>query len=179
MSDFSSDDEDLPVSAMIGESEVAAECCEQCGNSANLEEDTSDGKMYCSECWEQFEREQAAADGSDYEDHALQPAERCIHHLVKLLVRTVEHNTSNTAARDEAAAEWAERQLDNPLGERIFGAVEQEEIAPESNVIAHGPENGTASNFQCNFSAEHLPTPDAKNGSIAEEEERKSRNSNR
>ena len=48
------------------------------------------------------------------------------------------------------------RQLDNPSGERI--AVEQEEIAPESNVIAHGPENGTASNFQCNFSAEHLPT---------------------
>ena len=44
-------------------------------------------------------------DGSDYEDHALQPAERCIHHLVKLLVRTVEHNTSNTAARDEAAAD--------------------------------------------------------------------------
>ena len=50
------------------------------------------------------------------------------------------------------------RQLDNPSGERIFAAVEQEEIAPESNVIAHGPENGTASNFQCNFSAEHLPT---------------------
>ena len=69
MTDWS-DDEDLPVSAMIGESEVAAECCEQCGNSANLQEDTSDGKMYCSECWEQFEREQAAADGSDYEEHA-------------------------------------------------------------------------------------------------------------
>ena len=67
MTDWS-DDEDLPVSAMIDESEVVGECCEQCGNSANLTEDTSNGMMYCNECWEQFEREHDA-DGADYEEH--------------------------------------------------------------------------------------------------------------
>ena len=44
-------------------------------------------------------------DGSDYDDVALQPAERCLEHLIKLLVRTVEHNKSATAASDEAAAD--------------------------------------------------------------------------
>ena len=33
-------------------------------------------------------------DGSDYEKHALQPVEKCVEHLIKLLVKTVEHSTS-------------------------------------------------------------------------------------
>lgn len=42
-------------------------------------------------------------DGSDYEDHCMQPVWRCVEHLIKLLVRTVEHNTS--ALRDAGAAD--------------------------------------------------------------------------
>ena len=67
MSDFSSDDEDLPVSEMIGESEAVGECC-PCGNSENLTQDVGDGKLYCEECWEQYERQEAAGD-ADYEEH--------------------------------------------------------------------------------------------------------------
>jgi len=37
-------------------------------------------------------------DGGDYEAHQLQPVERCVEHFLKLLVRTVEHNTSAVAA---------------------------------------------------------------------------------
>lgn len=39
-------------------------------------------------------------DGSDYEAHALQPAHRCVEHLLRVIVRTVEHNVSNTAATE-------------------------------------------------------------------------------
>ena len=42
-------------------------------------------------------------DGSDWEEHAKQPVWRCVEHLVKLLVRTVEYNTS--AKRDGALAD--------------------------------------------------------------------------
>jgi len=38
-------------------------------------------------------------DGSDYEKHALQPADRCMEHLLRLIIRTVEHNTSASAGR--------------------------------------------------------------------------------
>ena len=33
-------------------------------------------------------------DGSDFEEHCIQPVWRCLEHLVKLLIRTVEMNTS-------------------------------------------------------------------------------------
>jgi len=42
-------------------------------------------------------------DGSDWEAHASQPVWRCVEHLVKLLIRTVEFNTS--AARDSSVAD--------------------------------------------------------------------------
>ena len=42
-------------------------------------------------------------DGSDFEEHASQPVWRCIDHLIKLLVRTIEHNTS--AMRDASNAD--------------------------------------------------------------------------
>ena len=41
-------------------------------------------------------------DGSDYAAHALQPAERCLEHLIKLIVRTVQTNTSHNASKDIA-----------------------------------------------------------------------------
>jgi hypothetical protein len=40
-------------------------------------------------------------DGSDYETHALQPVWRCVDHMLKLIVRTIEHATS---ARNDASA---------------------------------------------------------------------------
>jgi len=39
-------------------------------------------------------------DGSDYAAHALQPSERCLEHLIKLIVRTVQTNTSHSASKD-------------------------------------------------------------------------------
>lgn len=42
-------------------------------------------------------------DGSDWEEHAKQPVWRCVEHLVKLFVRTVEYNTS--AKRDGSLAD--------------------------------------------------------------------------
>ena len=40
-------------------------------------------------------------DGSDYEAYGeVQPVWTCTHHLIKLLVRTVEHNMTTTAASD-------------------------------------------------------------------------------
>ena len=44
-------------------------------------------------------------DGSDYAAHALQPAERCLEHLIKLIVRTVQTNTSHNASKD-IAFDW-------------------------------------------------------------------------
>ena len=41
-------------------------------------------------------------DGSDYAAHALQPSERCLEHLIKLIVRTVQTNTSHNASKDIA-----------------------------------------------------------------------------
>ena len=44
-------------------------------------------------------------DGSDYDAHSLQPSHRALEHLLHLLVRTVEHNTSSVAAQQESAAD--------------------------------------------------------------------------
>ena len=41
-------------------------------------------------------------DGSDLEEHQLQPIWTCVHHLVKVLVRTVEFNTSALRNADNA-----------------------------------------------------------------------------
>ena len=42
-------------------------------------------------------------DGSDFDEHASQPVWRCVEHTIKLLVRTIEYNTS--AIKDASAAD--------------------------------------------------------------------------
>ena len=42
-------------------------------------------------------------DGSDWEKHAAQPIWRCVDHLIRLIVRTVEHNTSAVSSTHDGA----------------------------------------------------------------------------
>ena len=60
-------------------------------------------------------------DGSDYEDHAMQPVWNCVEHLAKLLIRTVEHLTSARADASKADGKVSLEEAQKFLKKRAEG----------------------------------------------------------
>ena len=74
-------------------------------------------------------------DGSDYDEHAKQPVWRCIEHLIKLIVRTIEHSTS--AKHDASAADGVVQAEEAAkfLKQRLGGASLDDAMAHSANSL--------------------------------------------